>query len=130
MIFISSPIFASQNSQQDQLLKKLEIAEKILTKSDYEKYIAILEEKPTSTIKLPATLQSGDNFFTIYPEVVVDSPEYWITLTALYFHEGKEGKALDLLENMLKTSSFNSTDEHQRIIRKCITFFIEKSKQN
>lgn len=124
---IASPLFAEEQSKRDQVIAKLERAEKMLSRSDYERFIAILEEKPTQQIKLPA-LHSGDALFTVYKDVVIDTPEYWSTLAALYTHEKQNGKALEASKKILQESRRLQTDEQQKIFINSILYLLQEQQ--
>lgn len=124
---IASPLFAEEQTKRDQVIAKLERAERMLSKSDHERFIAILEEKPTQRIKVPA-LQSGDPLFTVHQEVIIDSPEYWSTLAALYTHEKQNGKALEAAKKVVKESRVQRVDEHQQILVNSIRYLLQEQQ--
>lgn len=124
---IASPLFAEEQTKRDQVIAKLERAERMLSKSDYERFIAILEEKPTQRIKVPV-LQSGDPLFTVYQEVIIDSPEYWSTLAALYTHEKQNGKALEAVKKIVKDSRVQRIDEHQKILVNGFRYLLQEQQ--
>ncbi len=124
---MASPLFAADANKREQVIAKLERTEKMLSKSEYERFIAILEEKPSQQIKLP-TLQSGDPLLTVFPEVVVDSPEYWMTLAALHTHEKQNGKALEAVKKIIKESRLQHTKAHQQIILGGMKYLLQEQQ--
>ncbi len=124
---IASPLFANDQTKREQVISKLESTEKMLSKSEYERFISILEEKPMQHIKVPE-LRSGDPLFQVYPEVVVDAPEYWFTLAALYSHEKQNGKTLDAVKKITQGSRLLHNGEHQKIIINCIKYLLQEQQ--
>ena len=124
---IASPLFADEKDKQNEVVSKLKIAEEVLSRSDHQRFIEILEKKPMQRIRVPP-LQSGDSLFKVHPEVAVGSPEYWFTLAALYTHENMKRKALDAVKKITQESWLQETEEHQEILINSIKYLIQNQQ--
>jgi len=124
---IALPVFADDQTNREKVINSLQSAEKMLLRSDHERFIAILEEKPYAQINVPP-LQSGDPLFKVIPRVKIDTPEYWYTLAALYTHEGKNGQAIDAVKKITGESRLSNTEEHRKIIVNSIKFLIQEQQ--
>ena len=124
---IASPLFADEKDKREEVVSKLKIAEEMLSRSDHQRFIEILEKKPTQRIQVPP-LQSGDPLFKVHPEVTVGSPEYWSTLAALYTHENMKRKALDAVKKITQESWLQETAEHQEILINSIKYLIQNQQ--
>jgi hypothetical protein len=127
VVSIALPVFADDKTDRERVIDTLQSVEKILSQSTHERYIAILEEKAYPQIEIPP-LQSGDPLFEIIPTVKIDTPEYWFTLAALYTHEGRNGKALDVVKKIAKASRLSVTEEHRKIIVNSIKYLIQEQQ--
>jgi len=124
---IASPLFANEKDQREEVVSKLKIAEEMLSRSDHDRFIEILEKKPTQRISVPP-LQTGDPLFKVHPEVTVGSPEYWSTLAALYTHENMKRKALDAVKKITQESWLQETAEHQEILINSLKYLIQNQQ--
>lgn len=125
---IASPVFAEDVNKQEQIMNQLTAVEKVLTLSDHERFIDILEKREENPVSLPE-LQSGDPLFKVFPEVKIDTPEYWYTLAALYTHEGKNGKALNALKQLVHVARFSNSADHHEMIISGIRYLIQHNQQ-
>lgn len=124
---ITSPLFASDLEDREELITKLELVGKVLSQSDHERFIAILEARPTARIRLPS-LASGDNHFSVFREVTTDSPEYWYSLAALYTHEGMKGRTLETTKTMIERVRWSGSEQHQKMILDCIGYLLQEQQ--
>lgn len=124
---IASPLFADEKDKRSEVFSKLKAAEEVLSRTDHQRFIEILEKKPTQRVRVPP-LQSGDSLFKVHPEVTVGSPEYWFTLAALYTHENMKRKALDAVKKITQESWLQETEEHQEILINSIKYLIQNQQ--
>ncbi len=124
---IAAPLFASDLENREDLINKLELVGKVLSQSDHQRFIAILEAKPDSSIRIP-TLQSGDKHFSVSSTVRTDSPEYWYTLAALYTHENMKGRAIDATRAMIERVKWSNSKNHQTMIINCIDYLLQEQQ--
>ncbi len=127
MSAIAAPLFASDLENREELIDKLELVGKVLSQSDYQRYIAILEAKPGSSIRIPA-LQSGDKHFSVFNNVRTDSPEYWYTLAALYTHENMKGRTIEATRTMIEKVKWSNSKKHQNMIINCIDYLLQEQQ--
>ncbi len=124
---IAAPLLASDLENREELIDKLELVGQVLSQSDHQRYIAILEAKPDSSIRIPA-LQSGDKHFTVFNKVRTDSPEYWYTLAALYTHENMKGRTIEATKAMIKQAKWSNSKNHQNMIINCIDYLLQEQQ--
>jgi cell division septum initiation protein DivIVA len=124
---IASPLLADDLSKRAEVITQLNNTEKVLSLSDHERFIAILEARTNHTIDIP-DLPSGDPLFRVFRQVALDTPEYWFTLAALYTHEGKNGKALDAIKQLTQNSRLDTTEAHRRMVLNSITYLLQQNQ--
>ncbi|MFH0783397.1 MAG: hypothetical protein V2B20_15795 [Pseudomonadota bacterium] len=124
---IASPLFAAEQTKREQVISKLDTTEKILSKSEYERFIAILEEKQMNQILIPE-LQSGDPLFKVFRNVTIETPEYWFTLAALYTHEQQNGKAIDAVKRITSSTRLVANADHQNIILNSFKYLLQEKQ--
>jgi len=134
VIFISaiaSPLFADDNlTKRKKTITKLILATKVLSQTDHERFIAILESwESNDPVKLDLSkLVSGDKLLTLFPQVILDTPEYYFTLAALYMHENKTGKAVDAIEKIIYKNMFKTGKILNMIAINSIKFLIQQNQ--
>ncbi len=124
---IAAPLFASDLENREELIDKLELVGKVLSQSDHQRYIAILEAKPDSTIRVPE-LQSGNKHFEVFTNVRAGSPEYWYTLAALYTHENMKGRAIEATRTMIEQAKWSNSQNHQNMIINCVDYLLQEQQ--
>jgi len=122
-----SPLLAAQNDKRNEIGQTLDEVSQVLSQSDYQRFIAILEARVNHWITLPA-LSSGDPLLHVFRRVSVDSPEYYFTLAALCTHEGQNGKAVDAIMNIAQKKDLRSSKNHDQIIINSIKFLVENQQ--
>ena len=125
LALFSTPLFAQNKIEEDEFLSQLELVDKILGQSDYQRYIAILELKPQAQIKLPALSPSGE-YLRPFRMVKVDSGEYYFTLGALYVHEQRIGDAVSAIKK-IKVDNLASASRNP-VITAAIKFLIDRNQ--
>lgn len=124
---IASPLLADDLSKREEVIKQLKDTAKVLSLSDHQRFIAILENKTNSVIDLPS-LESGNPLFEVFRQVYVDSPEYWFTLAALYTHENQAGKALDSIKQLTQGGGLRNKDTHRMMLLNSITYLLQQNQ--
>lgn len=125
---ITSPLFAEDDlTRRENVIDQLDFAEKVLSQTDHERFIAILEYKVSEQIDLPE-LASGDPLLSVFRRVRINTTEYYYTLAALYMHEGKTGKAVDAIEQIVEKSTLQANKSHNMIANNSIRFLIQQQK--
>jgi len=125
---IAAPLFAEENlTKREKIIDQLEFAEKVLSLTDHERFIAILEARVSDQIDLPE-LATGDPLLTVFRSVKVETPKYYFTIAALYMHEGKSGNAVDAIEKIVDKGFLRSGRDQDLIAINSIKFLI-KQKQ-
>jgi hypothetical protein len=122
---MAGPLFADELSQREEVLEQLEFAEKVLSLSEYERFIAILESGVAEKVDLPV-LASGNPLLKVYTPVFKGSPQYEFTLAALYTHENKTGKAVKAIGELTKRKFVRSSAASDTIIANSVKFLIEQ----
>ncbi len=122
---MAGPLFADELSQREEVLEQLEFAEKVLSFSEYERFIAILESGVAEKVDVPA-LDSGNPLLKVYTPVHKGSPQYEFTLAALYTHENKIGKAVKTIGGLTERRFIPSSAESDSIIANSVKFLIEQ----
>lgn len=128
---IAAPLFAEDNqTKRQKVITQLELATTVLSQSDHERFIAILESwESDKYIRLdPSRLVSGDPLLTVFPKVKLNTPEYYFTLAALYMHEGKTGKAIEAIEKIIDTYGFRNKQISNIIVINSTKFLIQQEQ--
>lgn len=112
----ATSLMAATVDKRQQVETKLRYAENMLRLSGNRKAIVILENKHSKNLSLPPEIFSGDLNLPIYKNVVVDSPEYYITLAALYMAEKKTGKAIEAMTSLAEKNVLKGTPSHEIIV--------------
>lgn len=124
----ATPLFADELSKYHEKAElQLDLAVNVLSLSDYQKFIAILEAGVTAEIELPQ-LASNNELLEIFPKVRVDTVKYYSTLAALYDHENQTGKAVDSISKIFHLHTIPLSDDHDRIIVNSIKFLIQQQQ--
>lgn len=124
---IASPLLADDLSKRTEVINQLNLTEKVLSLSDHERFIAILEARTNQTVDIPE-LPSGDPLFRVFRQVTLDTPEYWFTLAALYTHEGKNGKALDAIKQLTQNTRLDTSEAHRMMVLNSITYLLQQNQ--
>lgn len=124
---ISSPLLADDLSKREEVINQLKNTAKVLSLSDHQRFIAILESKANPVVDLPS-LESGNPLFEVFRQVYADSPEYWFTLAALYTHEQQNGKALDAVKQITQGTGLRNKDSHRMMFLNSITYLLQQNQ--
>jgi hypothetical protein len=120
----ATSLLAAPMDKRQEVQSKLHFTEKILALKGNAKAIAILESGSRSQTVLPANLVSGDKWLTVYPTVTTNSPEYYVTLAALYSAEKETEKAVESLKNIAEDTELEG-EPNDKIIVDTIHFLVE-----
>ncbi|GEM_PF-2242470 len=120
----ATSLFAASTEKRDEVQTKLRFAESMLELSGNQKAIAILEDRSAEQTVLPSGLTSGDQKLEVYKTVTTDSPEYYVTLAALYTAEKRTEDAIDTIANIAEKDGLvgNPTE---KIIVSTVHFLVE-----
>ncbi len=121
---MAAPLFAGELSQREEVLQQLDFAEKVLSLSDHERFIAILESGVSNKVDLPE-LKTGDPLLKVYSPVFINTPKYYFTLAALYSHDGKMGKAVNAIAKLTASQQMASFPEADLIVVNSIKFLLK-----
>lgn len=128
VIFISSisaPLFADELSRREEVIQQLGFAEQVLSLSDHERFLAILESGVVDKVDLPE-LEAGDPLLKVYRQVYLNTPQYYFTLAALYTYEQKTGKAVSAIGKLTSEKQIGSFADSDIIIVNSIKFLIQQ----
>ena len=120
----ATSLFAASTEKRNEVQTKLGFAESMLELSGNQKAIAILEDKSAEQTVLPSGLTSGDQKLEVYKTVTTDSPEYYVTLAALYTAEKRTEDAVEAIANIAEEDDLigNPTE---KIIVNTVHFLVE-----
>jgi len=120
----ATSLLAAPMDKRQEVQSKLDFTEKILALKGNAKAIAILKSGNKGQTVLPANLVSGDKWLTVYPTVTTNSPEYYVTLAALYSAEKETAKAVESLKNIAENTALEGEPDDKTIVD-TIHFLVE-----
>ncbi|MBW1636839.1 MAG: hypothetical protein JRJ68_11265 [Deltaproteobacteria bacterium] len=120
----ATSLLAAPMDKRQEVISKLHFTADTLALTANQKAIAILESRNGQQIDLPPNLISGDEKLTIYTTVAANSPEYYVTLAALYSAEKDTEKAVESLRNIAEKNNLEE-DPGEKIITSTVYFLVE-----
>jgi len=120
----ATSLFAASTEKRDEVQTKLIFAESMLELTGNQKAIAILEDRSAAQTILPSGLTSGDQRLEVYKTVTTDSPEYYVTLAALYTADKRTEDAIETIANIAEKDGL-AGNPTEKIIINTVHFLVE-----
>ena len=124
LVASATMVFAEPVEKRVEVEAKIRQAENMLNLAGNQKAIIVLESRPTGKVFLPEKLVSGDPNLKISRELITDSPEYFISLAALYMSEKKNDKAIEILSSLAENRGVVSPPDGEIVIS-LVHFLVE-----
>lgn len=129
LLSMSSTVVAQETDREKELKEALILTHEVMTLTEHQRYIKILEDKVTPFINIPE-LPITDNSLYLYSPVTIDSAEYYFTLAALYNQVDKKGKATETLNKLGSGNNYSyNPDNINDIVLNSIKFLFTLSQQ-
>lgn len=120
----ATSLFAASTEKRDEVQTKLKFAESMLELTGNQKAIAILEDRSAEQTILPSGLITGDQRLEVYKTVTTDSPEYYVTLAALYTADKRTEDAIETIANIAEKDGL-AGNPTEKIIINTVHFLVE-----